>query len=552
MNKILLIVCFIALALSAQAQTVTIAQNLHPVSAQATHTIAGYTAAQLDEADNANKPVSISYGRLFPAQFTPYNSGEWLPVKGGKVWRLAVKANSALGIAIIGKVKTLPQGAKLTIGSTNGKETVNTYTASDFVKQNIISTETVVGDEAMIEYFEPNGTKEKVNFTIERIVYVYKNEPKNETTLNDFGGSGKCQVNVNCPEGDEYKNQRNAVVYIRIVTDFVTQYCTGTLVNTTKNDYKPYILTAMHCGLRGGGDSLIHDSLFNYWTFHFNYQSPTCTNPSFDTTENRQVITGAMVRAHSDDRGGDYGSDFLLVELSQNVPKSFEAFYCGWNIDTVNNGVFNRGVCIHHPRADVKKISTYDFPATPSIIDVNKFPYKTHWEVFWTATPNGKGVTEPGSSGSPLFDSLGRIIGTLTGGNSTCTNNGTDKYGRMDWHWTKNGSAINRQLKPWLDPDNTGAKTLNGRYDWYLNTQETEQNPLSLYPNPTQGVLYFSAPALSYSDNTTVTIANTLGQTVATPAINGPSITINQLPAGVYFIFISEGENHFTSKFIKQ
>ena len=39
--------------------------------------------------------------------------------------------------------------------------------------------------------------------------------------------------------------------------------------------------------------------------------------------------------------------------------------------------------------------------------------------------------TEPGSSGSPLFDQNRRIIGTLHGGFAACSNNQSDWYGRF-------------------------------------------------------------------------------------------------------------------------
>ena len=40
----------------------------------------------------------------------------------------------------------------------------------------------------------------------------------------------------------------------------------------------------------------------------------------------------------------------------------------------------------------------------------------TAFTVGWVSNANGWGVTEGGSSGSPLFNSNGLQIGTLTGG----------------------------------------------------------------------------------------------------------------------------------------
>jgi PKD repeat protein len=86
--------------------------------------------------------------------------------------------------------------------------------------------------------------------------------------------------------------------------------------------------------------------------------------------------------------------------------------------------------------------------------------------VTWTANANGHGVTEGGSSGSPLFDNSGNIIGTLTGGSSYCTAlSAPDQYGKMAFHWANNGTTAIEQLKPWLDPANLNVLVFGGSAD---------------------------------------------------------------------------------------
>ena len=74
------------------------------------------------------------------------------------------------------------------------------------------------------------------------------------------------------------------------------------------------------------------------------------------------------------------------------------------------------------------------------------------------------GITEVGSSGSPLFDQNGRIIGQLWGGDSRCnglSQVGSSYYGALSESWSRSSSSDSR-LQDWLDPEDTDPMTLNG------------------------------------------------------------------------------------------
>ncbi len=58
------------------------------------------------------------------------------------------------------------------------------------------------------------------------------------------------------------------------------------------------------------------------------------------------------------------------------------------------------------------------------------------------------------------------MIGTLTGGLAGCDDpDKPDYYGKFSYHWQSNGTADTAQLKPWLDPDDTGVLSLDGILD---------------------------------------------------------------------------------------
>ncbi|MDB4859654.1 dockerin type I repeat-containing protein, partial [Candidatus Marinimicrobia bacterium] len=75
---------------------------------------------------------------------------------------------------------------------------------------------------------------------------------------------------------------------------------------------------------------------------------------------------------------------------------------------------------------------------------------------FWDIDSWDDGTTEPGSSGSPLFDGIShRIIGQLYGGVASCTNFGYDTYGKTSVSW-------NLGLNEYLDPNNLGVNYIDG------------------------------------------------------------------------------------------
>ena len=140
---------------------------------------------------------------------------------------------------------------------------------------------------------------------------------------------------------------------------------------------------------------------------------------------------------------------------------------------------------IHHPSGDSKKISFfYNGTLLPVCWSECMYKEKLHWQIpRWD-----QGTTEPGSSGSPLFNADKRIVGQLHGGSASCYNrNGYDVYGAIYASFL-NPPKIKNRLATYLDPEGTGAKFLDG-YGLEQARRESRQrhgdNPPP-YPQPPQ------------------------------------------------------------------
>jgi hypothetical protein len=364
------------------------------------------------------------------------NSGTWINLPNGdRIWQLVVVCKNALTINLTFSQTVIPTGNELYVYNPSKDFILGKFTASHLYNGEL-GTELVPGEMTIIEYFVPKGSSIG-NVNICTVTHGYRTP--NEFLLKAFGGSGACNVNVNCPEGVAWTQQRNSVV---MLVSGSNGFCTGALINNTLNDGKPYVLTANHCYSNPAT-----------WIFRFQWESTSCINPS--TSPTFQSLSGAVLRAQGTP------SDFCLVEITGGlvngtVPAAYTPYFSGWdNTETISTSA----VCIHHPSGDIKKIAIEN----NALISTNfgGSPSNSHWGVLsWDL-----GVTEPGSSGSPLFNQNRRIIGQLHGGASACGASVlSDEYGKVSVSWNPAGSTSSGQLKYWLDPNNTNASFIDG-YD---------------------------------------------------------------------------------------
>jgi len=424
------------------------------------------------------------------------NSGMWsnLP-NGDKVWRLKVKYPGAQALSFYFSKFYLYGNSEVNIYNADGEKLHQTYTAKDVQETGVQNMSLCLGDNMMIELIEPKGTTASV-LEMESIAYAYRSITRSQNK--DFGDSENCQVNVNCAEGNSWQDEKKGVARILVYAGNSQGWCSGSLINNAAQDCKPYFLTAMHCA---DGSST---SNFAQWRFYFKYESSGCSSPNSQGTLANNYITGCLKIAGSNDVNGNTiaKSDFLLVKLGtasneqtiiSTLKNTMQAYWNGWD---ANNVISNAGVSIHHPAGDIKKISTYSANlASTSYSGVNA---NTHWRVQWVSTANGHGVTEGGSSGSPIFNGAGssRIKGVLSGGSSYCdATSSPDLYGKLSYSWVSAGTTNATQLKPWLDPSNSGVMVMDGSADPCTSA-------------PAAPVAQFIANQTNITPNTTVTFAD--------------------------------------------
>lgn len=389
---------------------------------------------------------STRFAHPFFVSLTPDNSGKWsLLSDGTRVWRLAIRSTDAYSINLIFDKFKLPDGGKLFIFNNDLSSVIGAFTNKSSLAPGAFATLPVAGDEIIVEYSQDSGVNSEPDFEISAVNHDFKDLLN--IKVGNFGDSGDCNVDATClmPLADHLRS------VVRLLIDG-TEYCTGTLINNTLQDGKPYFITAAHC---------LNEKLSTHsFTYLFNDQVPDC-NVTFLPSP-LQSMTGGEILAM------DATLDFMLINLGQLPPNTYRPYWSGWDLTTTPSSNTHT---IHHPYGDVKKLSLSSTVPLAKSYNTPSFVADSHWLVQTWNT----GTTEPGSSGAGLFTNEYNLIGTLSGGAATCLNPVSDYFSRINKSWNYFTESA-KQLKNWMDPLDQNITKING-INYY---EEIDQNVIRI------------------------------------------------------------------------
>ena len=348
---------------------------------------------------------------------------QWAKEGNEYVSRHRVIATNAVSLNFAFDFK-MSKNSSVKIYATNFSDSIRTLTQNDNNPDGKYWTPIIESDDVIVELRVPQNEMDKFRFEIIQVNQGYR------TFGQATEKAGSCNVDVACSESQGWESEVNSVA---VISTGGSTFCTGFMVNNTENDKTPFFITAKHCRIHSSNAS----SLVAYW----NYQTTKCGGRR--DGRKREFTSGAQFLSASTK------SDFTLVKFNRKPNAKYNVNYAGWDRSGQDA---TQATAIHHPATDEKSISFEYQPTTVTSYLGEAIPGDaTHvrvedWDV---------GTTEPGSSGSPLFDQNHRVIGQLHGGYASCSSQTSDWYGRIYTSWEGDGSAETR-LKDWLDPNNTG------------------------------------------------------------------------------------------------
>ena len=407
-------------------------------NAASTFTLAPINASKLKANETKENPL---YSVPFATNLTLENAGKFTSLENGdRVWHLEIASPQGKSIALFYENFHLPIGAKLFFFDKEKTQIKGAYTSANNKESGKFFTGFIHSETAILEYYEPANVIGQGHFNVFRIDQSIESAAAEKSVLLDlgFGTSSDCHVNVNCPDGADYQQEKQGICRIMMTVEEGIAWCSGTLINNIRNDETPYVLSAFHCT---DGYTPMHD----LWRFDFNYEAGECVNPTEEP--DFQSVVGCVLRA------GRQETDFQLLEISQIIPSNFNVYFNGWDRSA---DIPSEATLLHHPSADIKKVShdNNSLIIHPNIINWNNeisTPANYHFRSVLDV-----GTFEIGSSGCPILDENKRIVAQLHGGNPDCTAV-TIYGGRLHYSW-EDGDSAAEQLAPWLDPDNTGAE----------------------------------------------------------------------------------------------
>ena len=366
----------------------------------------------------------------------------------------------------------IPQGGRLYIYNAAQDVLLGSYTTQTHPQHGSFATEPVSGSTLVLEYERPAGTP-MPTLQIEALGYLFMPMLQARAIGEDIDASdpfiGKaCQININCPEGDDWQVQKEGIVaYLSVLPieggGRYQSACSGNLMNNSNQDFIPYIITASHCAGEGTGTSAtvgkwegqfkVDQELMDQWIFGFGYERPGCSNGNL-ANHNVRTLTGCTMKSYIPLYAH---SDGMLLQLNKQVPEDYRVYYNGYDATDV---LPQSGAGIHHPAADSKKISLFDGGSSLWTWRGagSQGAANDHYRITYD-----KGQTEGGSSGSSLFNQDKLVVGTLTGGDvRPCA--GSNYYGRLSVHWDKYAYKGDQyQMGKYLDPAGNG-RVLQGTW----------------------------------------------------------------------------------------
>lgn len=320
----------------------------------------------------------------------------------GTVWTGAAISAGAYGVRVHFTDVSLPRGSALYVYNEAGAA-YGPYTGRGPNGSGEFWSHMVPGDTAFVQLRQPAGAP-PASFRIGELGHVDRaliGASPQAGTLCSF--NAECVESAACTSSAAVADAEDGVASILFASGRFLFLCSGGLLTDTDTATTiPYFLTANHCISSSSEASSMEAFFF--------FTATQCGGGCYDPDGVVPSTLGASILATNST------SDYTLMQLAEPSPAG--AVHIGWNATAVANSNGTPLYRISHPQGAPQGYSEH-------VVDTSRPTCSTWPRGNWIYSSDVLGATEGGSSGSPVVNAAGQVVGQLSGAcgfnvNETC------------------------------------------------------------------------------------------------------------------------------------
>ncbi len=293
----------------------------------------------------------------------------------------------------------------------------------------------------------------------ERFIKAMIERPADPFTKSFCSFNEPCIENASCSSiPSAIQPARDAIAHILFRSGGFFFICSGGLLTDTDSGTQiPHFLTANHCMSKSREASSL-EAFFQY--------STNCNGACYDPDGVVPSTLGSSIQATS------RNSDFTLLRLDQAAPAG--SAFLGWTATPVANSNGTDLFRISHPAGAPQAYSRDD-------VDTNAGTCSSLPRGNFIYSRGSFGGTEGGSSGAPVLNSGGQVVGQLFGACGTNVNDACDNASNA----TVDGAfaATFPSVAAFLDP---GTSCTDNDGDGSCAGDDCDDNDASAFPGATE------------------------------------------------------------------
>jgi V8-like Glu-specific endopeptidase len=321
---------------------------------------------------------------------------------GGYVFTTSLSSNEATALRVHFTGFRMPENTGVYLYTEDG-QVFGPYTGRGIHGDGEFWSHTVMGDTVYLQvrHAGPVSAEDlrSTGFTIAGLGHV---RPRWLGTCN-WQGAAPCTVNACNVSNSAVDPSRDAVAHMQWISGPYIYICSGGLVadeDTTTST--PYFLSANHCISRGKDAR----NLENFFQFASCNNLADGQNPCGGVRETRAEHPQSLRTMGASIVSTNRTSDYTLFELNEDPPVG--SAFLGWNSNPVANSNGAALYRISHPGGAPQSYSKHQ-------VDTSRVTCSSWPRGNWIYSEDVDGATEGGSSGSPVVNAAGQIVGQLSG-----------------------------------------------------------------------------------------------------------------------------------------